>query len=57
MEDPLETFRKTFFAKLAKEKEEKELALKRKQRTCFHKYELVSGKKICKKCDHVPKYK
>ena len=51
--DPLETFRVNFFTKVAKEKEEKELALKRKQKSCFHKYELVENKKVCKKCAHI----
>jgi hypothetical protein len=55
--DPLETFRANFFAKVVKEKHEAEAALKRKQRICFHKYELVSGVKVCKKCTHMPKYK
>lgn len=57
MEDPLETFRTNFFATVAKEAKEKENAFKRKQKICFHKYELVSGKKVCKKCAHVPRYK
>jgi len=50
--DPLESFRANFFAKVAKDKMEAEAALKRKQKICFHKYELVSGIKICKKCMH-----
>ena len=55
--DPLETFRTNFYATLAKEKQEAEAALKRKQKICFHKYELVSEVKVCKKCAHMPKYK
>lgn len=57
MIDPLETFRANFYAKVAKEKQEAEDALKRKQRICFHKYELVSGFKICKKCAHKSAYR
>ena len=56
MEDPLETFRRNFFTKVAKEKIEAANALKRKQKACFHKYELVSGVKMCKKCAHTAKF-
>ena len=57
MEDPLETFRVNFFTKVAKEKQEAEKALKRKQKACFHKYELFEGKKVCKKCSHTSAYR
>ena len=51
--DPLETFRTSFFALVEKEKLIAAQTLKRKQKTCFHKYELVENKKICKKCKHI----
>ena len=57
MEDPLETFRTNFYAKVAKEKIEAANAFKRKQKACFHKYELVSGVKVCKKCAHTSAYR
>ena len=60
MNDPLEQFRKNFYDTLQKEKEEKEMIIKQKQKSCWHILTIV-GKMIpinkqerfCKKCGYM----
>jgi hypothetical protein len=40
--DKLEEFRNNFFKKVEEDKIQKEIALKRVQKNCFHKYTIIT---------------
>ena len=46
----VDEFRKKFFADFVHAEKEKELALKRLQRNCFHIFHIVDGNIECNKC-------
>ena len=56
--DRLEEFRNNFFKKVEEDKIQKEIALKRVQKNCFHKYTIItpysSSYSIasCERCKH-----
>ena len=46
----VDEFRKKFFADFVQAEKEKEIALKRLQRNCFHTFHVVDGNIECNKC-------
>jgi len=46
----VDEFRKQFFENFVKVEREKEQALKRLQRNCFHTFQVVDGNIECAKC-------
>ena len=48
--NPVDQFREKFFADFVQAEKEKEIALKRLQRNCFHLFHIVDGNIECKKC-------
>jgi hypothetical protein len=50
LQNGVEEFRKKFFEDFIRIEKEKELALKRQQRNCFHIFQIVSGNIECTKC-------
>ena len=52
----IDQFRNNFFAEFVRIEKEKELALKRKQRNCFHTFHVVDGNIECSKCELYKKF-
>ncbi len=50
MQNGVEEFRKKFFEEFVRTEKEKEMALKRLQRNCFHSFHVVQGNIECAKC-------
>ena len=48
--NPVDLFRKKFFEDFIQAEKEKEIALKRLQRNCFHTFHVVDGNIECNKC-------
>jgi hypothetical protein len=46
----VDEFRKKFFADFVQAEKDKEIALKRLQRNCFHTFHIVDGNIECNKC-------
>ena len=50
LKNGVDEFRKKFFEDFVRIEKEKELALKRLQRNCFHVFNIVEGNIECTKC-------
>ena len=50
LKNGVDEFRKKFFEDFVRIEKEKELALKRLQRNCFHIFNIVEGNIECMKC-------